>query len=570
MRLPSANAPRGEGLTLAALLALAALLFAMPLGLLFAEGLWGPAGPTLAPLLEALDSRAVRRALLNSLDSAAVSAVLALCLGTLLALVLALTDVRAKAVVVFCILLPMMVPPHVTAIAWTQTLGPSSPLLGALGLAPPPGTPNPLYSREGVIALLALQHTPLVFLVVFTALRTLPREMVEAARVAGAQPLRILRRVILPLLAPALVAAAALAFVAALGNFGIPALLGIPGRYTTLPVLIWQRLSSFGPGMLPAVAVLSALMAMVALAAVALQLALAGRARTRLTGPPQAPLRFALGRWRPMTEVMLALTVLGTLALPLAALVGTSLVPAFGVPLSSETVTLRNYEEVLIRQEVTLRAFANSTLAAVVAGTALGLVAVLAGYYLSACGGLRRRAGQVFVTLAELAYAVPGIILSIAFILMFLRPLPLIGVSLYNTLTIIVLAYVAAFAAIALKPVIAAYVQLDPALDEAARVSGAGFGRRMGRIFAPLVAPAAASGAILVFLTAYNEITVSALLWSTGNETIGTTIFNYENGGYTTIAAAMSAVTVVATAALMLALDRSARRLPPGVVPWRI
>jgi iron(III) transport system permease protein len=165
-----------------------------------------------------------------------------------------------------------------------------------------PGTPNPLYSREGVIALLALQHTPLVFLLVFTALRTLPREMVEAARVAGARPLRILRRVILPLLAPALIAAAALAFVAALGNFGIPALLGIPGRYTTLPVLIWQRLSSFGPGMLPAVAVLSALMAAVALAAVALQLALAGRARTRLTGPPQAPLRFALGRWRPVAE----------------------------------------------------------------------------------------------------------------------------------------------------------------------------------------------------------------------------------------------------------------------------
>ena len=562
--------PRGEGLTLAALLAVAAVLFALPLGLLFAEGLVGPAGPTLAPLLEALETRSVRRALLNSLDSAMFSAVVALALGTLLALVLALTDVRAKAVVVFCILLPMMVPPHVTAIAWTQTLGPSSPLLGALGLAPPPGSRNPLYSREGVIALLALQHTPLVFLLVFTALRTLPREMVEAARVAGAGPVRTLFRVILPLLAPALIAAFALAFVAALGNFGIPALLGIPGRYTTLPVLIWQRLASFGPGMLPAVAVLSALMATVALAAVALQLFLASRARTRLSGPPQPPLRFALGRWRPAAEAALTLTVLATLALPLAALVGTSLVPAFGVRLTAETATLRNYEEVLIRQEVTLRAFANSTFAAIVAGASLGLLAVLAGYFLAAQGGVRRRAGQVFATLAELAYAVPGIILSIAFILMFLRPLPLIGLSLYNTLAIIVLAYLAAFAAIALKPVIAAYVQLDPALDEAARVSGAGFGRRMGRIFAPLVAPAAASGAILVFLTAYNEITVSALLWSTGNETIGTTIFNYENGGYTTIAAAMSAVTVVATAVLMFALDRSARILPPGVVPWRL
>lgn len=565
-----AHLSRGEGLTLAALLLVAVALFAMPLGLLFAQGLVGPDGPSLGPVVAALETRAVRRALINSLDSAASSAAFALALGTALALVMALTDVRGRAAVVFCILLPMMVPPHVTAIAWTQTFGPSSPLLNALGLAPPPGSANPLYSRGGVIALLAIQHTPLVFLLVFTALRTLPREVVEAARVSGAGPARTLRRVILPLVAPALLAAFALSFVAALGNFGIPALLGIPGRYTTLPVLIWQRLSAFGPGMLPAVAVLSTLMAGVALLAVALQLVLASRARTRLTGPPQAPLRLALGRWRPVAEAAVGLVVVTTLVLPLAALVGTSLVPTYGVALGADTVTLRNYAEVLLRQQATLRAFANSTFAAGTAGGVLALVAVQAGYFLTARGGLRRRAGQGFAMLAELAYAVPGIILSVAFILMFLRPLPVIGLSLYNTLAIIVLAYLAAFAAIALKPVLAAYVQLDPALDEAARVSGAGFGHRMRRIFLPLVAPAAASGAILVFLTAYNEITVSALLWSTGNETIGTTIFSYESGGYTTIAAAMSVVTVVATAALMIALDLSGRRLPPGVVPWRL
>ncbi len=74
---------------------------------------------------------------------------------------------------------------------------------------------------------------------------------------------------------------------------------------------------------------------------------------------------------------------------------------------------------------------------------------------------------------------------------------------------------------------------------------------------------------MLVFLTAYNEVTVSSLLWSTGNETIGTVIFNYENGGYTTIAAAMSVVTVLATIVLMLGLNLFARRVPPGVIPWR-
>ena len=172
--------------------------------------------------------------------------------------------------------------------------------------------------------------------------------------------------------------------------------------------------------------------------------------------------------------------------------------------------------------------------------------------------------------LADLGYAIPGLVISIAFILAFIRPLPVLDVSLYNTLWIIFMAYLTAFLSIALKPVAAAYGQLDPALEDAARVAGAAFGKRMARIFLPLVAPAAASGAILVFLTAYNEVTVSALLWSTGNDTIGTAIFNYQDGGYTTLAAAMSCVTVVATVILMAVLDRAGRHLPPGVVPWRL
>ena len=70
-------------------------------------------------------------------------------------------------------------------------------------------------------------------------------------------------------------------------------------------------------------------------------------------------------------------------------------------------------------------------------------------------------------------------------------------------------------------------------------------------------------------MTAYNEVTVSALLWSSGKETIGTTIFNYEQAGYPTLSAAMASVTVMVTLVVMLALNGAARRLPAGVVPWR-
>ena len=561
----------GEGLTLAVFLCLAAFLFLLPLGLLVRVGVTDDGGLSFTPLMEAFDSRSVQRALWRSLESSALSALGALVIGTVAALVIGLTNVRAKGFFVFVILLPMMIPPHVTAIAWIQALGPASPILNWIGLAPEVGSTHPLYSASGVILLLTFQHAPLVFLIVLAALRALPREMSEAARIAGASALYQLRRILLPLLAPTLLAGFMLAFVSALGNFGIPAVLGIPARYTTLPVLLWQRLASFGPSVLQDVAVISVFLAVIAIVAITLQMALQNRMRSAVVGPPQPPLRIALGPLRGVAEAGLGAYAALTLVLPLAALLATALVRTYGLPLSADSLTLDNFAEILFRQEVTARAFLNSTLTAGAAAFVLAVLAALLTYYQD-----RRRSrliqgpANAVATLADISYAIPGLVISIAFILAFIRPLPLLGFSLYNTLGIIFLAYLTAFFAIALKPVAAAQAQIDPSLDDAARVSGARFMMRMRRIHMPMIAAAAASGAILVFLTAYNEVTVSALLWSSGNETIGTTIFNYEDGGYTTLAAAMSAVTVVATVILMFLLDRFGRHLPPGVVPWRL
>ena len=565
----SANRFNGESSALAVLVLCIALFCGFPLVLLFQIGLTGDAGFSTAALQEALASRSVLRALGHSLESSFLSAAFATLVGAALALVIGLTDVRGKGPLIFLILLPMMIPPHVTAIAWIQSLGPASPVLQMLGLAPAPGSAHPIYSREGIVALLTLQNAPLVFLVVRSALRSFPRELSDAARVCGAGGWRMLRRVILPLLAPSLLAGFALAFVAALGNFGINALIGIPARYTTLPVLIWRRLASFGPDVLPNVAVISIILALVTLAAIAVQFTLQRRMRLALVGPPQTPLAVALGRWRGLVQSALWVFIAATLVLPIASLLATALVRTYGVPLSWQTVTMRNFVEILWTQSVTLRAFANSTFTAGTAAAIIALISIGLGYFLLSNRSITRGAATFAATLGDIAFALPGLVLSIAFILAFVRPLPIVDIALYGTIWIILIAYISAFLAIGLKPVVAAYTQLDPSLDDAARVSGAGFVFRMRRIFAPLVAPAAASGAILVFLTAYNEVTVSALLWSTGSETIGTVIFNYEDGGYTTLAAAMAAVTVAATVLVMLMLNAASRGLPAGTVPWR-
>ncbi|MDE3027306.1 MAG: iron ABC transporter permease, partial [Paracoccaceae bacterium] len=543
----------------------------LPLALLGKVGLSVDGRLTFAPIRAALQDVTVRRALWHSVETAGWSGLFALLIGAALALALGLTDVRAKGAIVFALILPMMIPQHVTAIAWIQATGPGSLILKALGLAPPVGTTNPLYSRDGVILLLTIHHAPLVLLVLLSALRRLPRELVDAARISGARPSRVLLSILLPVSAPSLIAAYALAVVSTLGNFGIPALLGIPGRYLTMPVLIWRRLSAFGPSMLADVAVLSALLGILAIAAVMAQMALQRRVGARLPGRFQKPITLQLGPARPLIETAIALYVVLTVVVPLTALLSTSLVPTYGVALNAQTATLSNYAEVLFHQQATLRAFVNSGLAAGGAAVTLAAVAMLLSIFLTRRpSGLPRVLVSTIVTLGEITYAVPGIVISIAFILAFLRPLPILHLSLYNTLTIIFLAYVTAFLSIAIKPVAAAAAQIDDSLDAAGRVSGADFVQRFRRILMPLIAPSAASGAILVFLTAYNEVTVSSLLWSTGTETVGTTIFNYEDGGASTLAAAMAMLTVVVTVVGMALVTSVARRLPRGVIPWML
>src|SRR5262249_16527989 len=148
----------------------------------------------------------------------------------------------------------------------------------------------------------------------------------------------------------------------------------------------------------------------------------------------------------------------------------------------------------------------------------LAVVSVLLGYIVVRRDGAVPRALSVA---AELPYALPGVVLALAMILVFLRPLPVLGLSLYGTLWIILAAYLARFLGVALRTTAAGLRQIHGALEEAAAIAGAGLPRRLRTVLLPMAAPAVAAGAILVFLTALNELTVSALLWSSGNETLG-------------------------------------------------
>jgi iron(III) transport system permease protein len=547
MRILRSGAPdwmRREGDGFVAVLLICVLVFAaLPFGRLLIAAL-APGG-TFNPSasIAASTSRVALIAAWNTIETGIASSIGALVLGAGFAIVLASTDIRGKRVLALLYVMSLLVAPQVAALAYKTLAGPASPLLNAVGLAPPPGTPNPLLGRFGVILILSLHHAPLAAITLATGLRAIPASLIEAAQLDGATPPTILRKVVLPLLRPHLIMAALLVFVAGVGNFGIPALLGLPASYITLPTLIYRQLTSFGPTGIADAAALSLSVAVIAGAGVVAITALGRRDAGREVEAPMTP----------------------CCLLPFASLVASALVPALGVTLTFGTMTLDKFVEVLWRQDVTTRAFGNSLLFAGSAALILSFLAIALAYALERKAGKFRR---VLEAILEIPYALPGVVLAIACILLFLRPLPLLGISIYATPFIIVFAYLARFLPLALKPPLAAMAVLARDQEEASALDGANAWQRLRHIIVPNLLTAAAAGGMLVFLLAFNELTVSALLWTAGTETLGVVLFSLEDAGLGGEAAAIGVATTIVVGVVMAVLDRLRAKLPPGVLPW--
>ncbi len=542
------------------------LVALLPLLRLLLEVGMALAGSTRPAVLATLMSADTWRATQHTLEVGLGGTLFAVVYGVAMALLVSLTPIRGRHWLVFGFVIQALLPPQVVALAWLQLWLPVRNQLLGMGFESLASMGNPLQSREGIILLLGLHYAPLVFLTLRAGLLNLPPEVVEAARVSGANPWRTLRLVILPLLTPALAAGAALAFVSSIGNFGIPAFLGIPADYLVLPTLIYRELSGFGPAALPAALTLSIVVALLAAAGVVVQRMSLRGGHFRVIAARRLDAPFHLGRWQgPMTVAAHGLVLLLLLA-PLLALLAKSLSPGLGIPLTWASVTLEHYVYALIENETTLRAFRNSVAMSVSAALVLAALSMVLAYHLE----YRRNVWvRRLMPVVELPYVIPGVVLAIAMILLYLKPLPLLGVSLFNTVWIIFLAYLARFMTIQLRPVMSGFMQMPHEMLEAAEVCGAGFLRRLRRVIIPLLMPSMSAGAMLVTLLAMNELTVSALLWSTGTETLGVVVFGLEQGGESAAASAVGMVSIAATLLVMALASWLGRHLPEGVLPWR-
>ena len=543
-----------------------AVICVLPVIRLLFEVASGLVGPHRSAMMTTVTSSAAWTATRHSLEVSVLGGLVATAYGLFMASLVTLTNIRRRQWLVFGFVAQALLPPQVLALAWLQLWMPLRDILAAMGWQAATTWGNPLQTRWGIIFLLGVHFAPLVFLTVRAALLNVPPDVVEAARVCGARPVQVVRQVIWPLTTPALASGAALAFVSCIGNFGIPAFLGIPGDYLVLPTLIYRELSGFGPSVIPSVVMLSVVVAALAGLGVAAQHLFIRRGHYRVLTVRNPVPPFRLGASRIWLEGLVASLVALLLIVPLIALFANSVTQAAGVALSRESVTLAHYAYVLTGNDAIARAFINSTLLAFGAAVILAVVSLFLAYL------IHYRRKRLFIrleTIIEIPYVIPGVVLAMAMILLYLRPLPFLHLSLYNTLGIIFLAYLARFLTVQLRPVMSGFQQFPTEMLEAAEIFGASFFRRMRQVVLPSLLASLTAGAALVVLLAMNELTLSALLWSTGTETLGVAVFSLEQGGESSAASAVGVLTVLITVSLMLLASFAGRRLPSGVLPWR-
>ena len=142
-------------------------------------------------------------------------------------------------------------------------------------------------------------------------------------------------------------------------------------------------------------------------------------------------------------------------------------------------------------------------------------------------------------------YALPGTVLALAMIFAWMEPIPGWNPGIYGSIIILLIAYITRFLVLQIRGSMTAFMQVDPSIEEAARVSGSNGYFKWKQILLPLIIPGVLSGALFVFLSALTELTVSSLLWSSGTETIGLVIFNFEQAGYSTYSTAFSCIVVL-------------------------
>ena len=478
---------------------------------------------------------------LNSVVLAASMVAIAVPVGAALAYLVVRTDLPARRTLETLVLMPLFVSPMVLAFGYVVSLGPVGFLTTAyesvLGAAP-----WNIYSMLATALIVALTHVPHVYLYVAAALRLVPSDSEEAARVAGAGPWRTALTVTLPMVLPSIGVGAVLVFFLGFELFGLPYVLGDPEGRLVLSTYLYKLTTRLGTPSYQLMAVVVVAIMVVTLPLVTLQRLVTAQARRYATvrGKAVRARLVPLGRWRWLAFAAIMLWLVAVVIVPLAGITLRSVVSSWGLGVNlADVLTLRNYAAIDSMRGVG-RSIVNTALIATF-GAALS-VAAYAAFTLAT----HRWPGwfsRVFDYLVLLPRAMPGIVAGLAIFWLFLFVAPL--KPLLNTLASIWLAYTLVWMPFGLRLVSNAVGQIGEELEDAARVAGAGPGRVARDVVLPLARHGLLASWLLTFLLFAREYSTGIYLIGSGSEVMGAMLVSLWSAGNIDVVSALSVINTV-------------------------
>jgi iron(III) transport system permease protein len=543
--------PGGEGLVTGGAVLLVSALVLLPVGMLLYTSLRVEEfGETpyfsLRNYTEFVASPRILRSIGNTLLVSTGATLVAAFFGVTLAWIHARTDTPGRRTLEALTLVPFFLSPYVGAIAWSYLAAPRVGMLNGwlrwlLGLE---ADPLSVYNRGGIVWVLALFFTPVMYLFVIGALRRMDPALEESARTSGSGILQTTRRVTLPLVTPGILSGAILVFVSSAGEFGVPLALGSPYKIETMTTQIYN-LTSGSAIDYNASAALSTVLAVVTLAFIVVhRRVIAPRSYTTVTGRGYRPRLVDLGRWRYAALGFNVFYLLMAVILPLLALTLVSVSVRWEGRFDPGALTVANYGYVLT-YPLSARALWNSIKLSVAGATICMVLALLIACAIHRGRGRGRASLDV---LSSLPVGFPGIVLAMGILITYIRT------PLYSTLAILLVGYVTRYIPYGQRMVSSVLLALSPELDQSSRTSGASWATTLRRITLPLLKPGVVAGWLLLFVIFLREFPISVLLYKGGLEVLSVAVWYFveHESAVRTAAVAMVQVALVLVAVVLL------------------
>jgi iron(III) transport system permease protein len=529
------------------------VLVLVPLVAVILGALREPSGAQLHPLLIVLGSTRILGNTVLLGTGATIGAVL---VGGALAVALVRVRTPGRVLLEQFVVLPLYITPLLTAIAWSW-LG--TPRGGLINVAARRmfGIDGPVVNMQGAggsVFVAALSAVPVPFLLIGAALRGMDPALEESARVHGSSAVRAMLTVTFPLMLPAATASALLVLVQAMSLFSVPAVLGIPAGFETAGTEIYELLNTY-PARLAQAAAWGLLLLLVTAGLVALQtVLLRGRSFTTVTGKAFRPHPLEIGPARWGVAVLAWLYVLVAVALSVATLIWAAFVDFLTVDPRLMHFGLGHIRYVLFEYPKTWLALENSVALAAGAATLCCVLGIGIGWVVVRT---RSRLRSLLDQASMFPLALPSMVLALGLLWAYAGTW---WVPVYGTIWILLIAYVTHYLPFGVRAVGGGLRQLHPELEEAARVSGAGWLRALRSVVLPLLWPTLAGTWTLVFVLALQEVSASILLYTSRTTVLSVAVFDLWEAGNVNGLAALSVLQLFVTFLAISVISRVRRR----------